>query len=88
MSEMGTNKLLKKAVRNTYKKLTGIPKQHPKNTSNFPKTSNKVDKTVKLADKPNKDSKAANKTPKSETVKTRNIMAFSYYKFCFRSKHI
>ena len=58
MSEMAeTNKLLKRAVKNTYKKLTSILKQPPKKTSNTAQTPMKVDKTVKFADKSNRDSR-------------------------------
>ena len=67
-----TNKLLKRAVKNTDNKLTSILKQPPRKTSNDAKTHNKVDKTVKFADKSNKDSKNDKKTPKSKTVKTNN----------------
>ena len=67
-----TNKLLKRAVKNRYKKVTSIPKQHPRKTSNDPKTSKKVDKTVKFVDKSNKDNKDTNKTLKSKSVKTSN----------------
>ena len=70
MSEMSqTNKLLKRAVKNTYQTLTSILKQPPKKTSNAAKTPKKVDKTVTFADKSNKDSKVANKTSKSKTFK-------------------
>ena len=40
MNEMAeTNKLLKKAVKSTYKKLTSVPKQYPKKTPNNMKAS-------------------------------------------------
>ena len=66
------NKLLKRAVKNTYKKLTSILKQSPKKTSNTAKSPKKVDKKVKFADKSNKDKKDTNKTSKGKTVKTTN----------------
>ena len=73
MSEMAeTNKLLKTAVKNTYKKMTSMSKQHPKKTSNDLKTSKKVDKTVKFVDKSKKDSKDANKIPENKTIKNSN----------------
>ena len=67
MSEMAeTKKLLKRAVRNTYKKLISIPKQLPKKTSNAVKNPKKVDKTVTFGDKSNTDSKDDNKVSKSK----------------------
>ena len=73
MSEMTeTNKLLKRAIKNTYKKLTSIPKTSPKKASNTAKTPKKADKAVKCANKSNKDSKDSNKTSKNKTVKANN----------------
>ena len=59
MAEM--NKLLKKVVKSTYKKLTSAPKQYPKKTPNNMKTSKK---TVTFVENPTKDNKNMNKTPK------------------------
>ena len=38
-----TNKLLKKVVKSTYKKLTNVPKQYPKKTHNSMKSSKKTE---------------------------------------------
>ena len=58
MSEMAeTNKLLKRAVKNKYKKLTSILKQPPMKTSTAAKNPTNVDKTATFADKSNRDSK-------------------------------
>ena len=42
-----TNKLLKRAVKNTYKKVNCIPNPPPKKASNTAETPKKVHKTVK-----------------------------------------
>ena len=64
-----TNKLLKKAVKSTYNKLTSIPKQYPKKDPNHLKNSQKIYKMVKFVDNPNKDSKDTSKTPKGKMLK-------------------
>ena len=49
MSKMAeTNKLLKMAVKNTCKKLTSIPKQHPKKTFKYPKPLRKWTRQLNL----------------------------------------
>ena len=67
-----TNKLLKKAIKNAYKKVNSIPNPHPKKASNTTKAPMKVVKTVRFAGKLNKDSKDSNKTSKHNTVKANN----------------
>ena len=51
------DKLLKKAVKSTYKKLTSVLKKYPKETPNNIKTSKK---TVKFIENPTKDNKNMN----------------------------
>ena len=65
------NKLLRKAVSNTYKILTSIQK-HSKNASNDLKTPKKGHKTVKFVNTTNKDNTDARKTLKGKTVKSNN----------------
>ena len=73
MSEMAeTNKILKRGVKNTYKKVNSITNPTPKKVSNTAKTPKKVNKTVKFAGKSKKDSKDCTKTSKSKTVKANN----------------
>ena len=63
MTEMEeTNKLLKKEIKKTYKKVNTIPNPPPKKASNTTKTLRKVDK---FADKSNKGNKDSNKTSKN-----------------------
>ena len=64
-----TNKLLKKAVKITYKKLTRVPKQYPKKAPNNMKGSKKTEKTVKFDESSTKDNKDTNKTLKGKNVK-------------------
>ena len=59
-----TNKLLKKAVKSTYKILTTVPQQYPKKTPNNMKTSKKTKNTFKFIENPTKDNKDVNKNPK------------------------
>ena len=64
-----TNKLLKRVVKNTYKKLNSTPNLPHKKACNTAESPKKVSKTVKFADKSNKDSKDSNKTSKSKSAK-------------------
>ena len=65
MDEMAkTKKLLKKAVKSTYKKLTSVPKQYPKKTPNNMKASKKTKKIVKFIEKPTIENKCVNRIPK------------------------
>ena len=54
-----TNKLLKRAVKNAYKKCYRIPNPPPKKASSTTKTPKKVDKIVKFVDKSNKVAKTS-----------------------------
>ena len=69
MNEMvETNKLLKKAVKSTYKKLS-VPKQHPKKAPNNMKASKKTEKAVISVENTTKDNKDTNKTLKGRMLK-------------------
>ena len=67
-----TNMLLKKAVRNTYKKLNIIQNAPTNKAFSTTKTSKKVDKITIFSDKLSKDSKDSSKTSKSKTFKANN----------------
>ena len=67
-----TNKWLKGALKNTYKKLNKISNPPPKKASNTTKTPKKVDKTVKFQTNQIRIAKTLNKTSKSKTVKNNN----------------
>ena len=70
MNEMAeANKLLKKAVKSTYNKLTNVPKQCPKKTYHNMKVSKKTEETVKITENPAKGNKDTNKTLKGKNVK-------------------
>ena len=64
-----TNRLLKKAIKSTYKKLTGVSKQYPKKAPNNMKTFKKTEKTVKFIENPTKDNKDTNEMLKGKNVK-------------------
>ena len=57
-----TNKLLKKAVQGTYRKLTNVQKQNSRNLPNTKKTPMKSGKVVKFVDNKNKNNKDNNKS--------------------------
>ena len=60
-----TNKLLKKAVKSTCKKLTSVPRQYPNKTSDNMKTSKTTEKIVKFIENlPYQDNKSMKKTLK------------------------
>ena len=59
-----TNKLLKKAVKSTYKKLISVPKEYPKKTPNNMKASMKTMKTLNFIRKITKDNTGMDKIPK------------------------
>ena len=74
MNEMAeTNKLLKEAVRSTYKKLTSIPKQYPKKIPTNLKTSKKIQKTVTFVENLTKGNKDTNKILKGKNVKNSSM---------------
>ena len=87
MNEMAkTNKLLKKAVKGTYKILTSMPKQYSKKVPNNLKTSKKIEKTVKFFENLTKDNKDTNKTLKGKNVKnsskkTPHLILIQYMKY-------
>ena len=70
MNEMAkTNKLLKKAVKITYYKLTNLPKWYPKKALNHLGTPKNTDKKVKFVANSNKDSEDINRILKGNNVK-------------------
>ena len=70
MNQMAeTNKLLKKAVTSTCRKLAYVPKQYPKKTRTNMKAFKKTEKTVKFIENPTKGNKDTNETLKGKDVK-------------------
>ena len=73
MNEMSEiNRLIKKAIKNTYKTLINIQNQSSKKTPTNVNITNTTDKTVKFIDNKGKETKNNNKFPKRKDDTKKN----------------